>query len=272
MKKNRLLSIGEFSNLTNIHIKSLRYYDQIGVLKPAYTDPDSNYRYYIFSQLPLAEAIQMCIELDIPLKKFPDFCQENTSQIHYGSLIEYGTKKMETKFAEIQCNLKTLQFLHTEMLRAEQLIQHNDLVKMQFPSKMIWFEPCTEIFNSEEFYKLSYKTIQKLMAAGYQLFGGCGMLHYYHGEIEKRYLYLDIDKTAKGKRTNVTQIPALEMFCCIADSDCSYNVKKRFENILQSNDDYCIFENELISSNYSYENPQLELRYTKKINNIFTKY
>ena len=40
-----LISIGDLSKLTGVNIKSLRYYEKIGVLLPAYVDPDSRYRY-----------------------------------------------------------------------------------------------------------------------------------------------------------------------------------------------------------------------------------
>ena len=43
--------IGEFSKLTKTTIKTLRYYDEIGLLKPAYVDEENGYRYYTTSQL-----------------------------------------------------------------------------------------------------------------------------------------------------------------------------------------------------------------------------
>ncbi|RND01213.1 MerR family DNA-binding transcriptional regulator [Lysinibacillus halotolerans] len=49
--KEKLYSIGEVSKLMNISIKALRYYDKIGLFKPAYVDPNSNYRYYSDFQL-----------------------------------------------------------------------------------------------------------------------------------------------------------------------------------------------------------------------------
>lgn len=39
-------SIGKVSTACNIPIKTLRYYDEIDLLKPEYRDNDSNYRYY----------------------------------------------------------------------------------------------------------------------------------------------------------------------------------------------------------------------------------
>ena len=45
------LSIGKVAKLKNVSIKSLRYYDEIGIFKPALTDHTTGYRYYKESQL-----------------------------------------------------------------------------------------------------------------------------------------------------------------------------------------------------------------------------
>lgn len=41
-----MLKIGLFSKLSRVSIRMLRYYDEMGLLCPAYIDPDSDYRYY----------------------------------------------------------------------------------------------------------------------------------------------------------------------------------------------------------------------------------
>lgn len=46
-----MLTIGEFSRLSRVSTKTLRYYDQIGLLKPGYVSQESGYRYYEVSQL-----------------------------------------------------------------------------------------------------------------------------------------------------------------------------------------------------------------------------
>lgn len=43
--------IGQFSKLTKTTVKTLRYYDEIGLLKPEFTDEENGYRYYTTSQL-----------------------------------------------------------------------------------------------------------------------------------------------------------------------------------------------------------------------------
>ena len=88
MDKTKLLPIGAFAKLSGTNIKSLRYYDEIGVLPPAYVNPDTGYRYYALSQIHVVDAIQLCLELDIPLKQFPGFLDAQHKQIHYAKLLE----------------------------------------------------------------------------------------------------------------------------------------------------------------------------------------
>ncbi|MDM5247906.1 MerR family transcriptional regulator [Lysinibacillus sp. G4S2] len=49
-----MLTIGEFSKISHLTLKTLRYYDEIGLLKPAFIDAKNNYRYYNISQLETA--------------------------------------------------------------------------------------------------------------------------------------------------------------------------------------------------------------------------
>jgi DNA-binding transcriptional MerR regulator len=46
-----VFKISEFSRLSQVSMKTLRYYDHIGLLKPAHTDPLNGYRYYTTEQL-----------------------------------------------------------------------------------------------------------------------------------------------------------------------------------------------------------------------------
>jgi DNA-binding transcriptional MerR regulator len=46
-----MLKIGDFSSLAQVSIKTLRYYDERGLLSPAHVDPETGYRYYSASQL-----------------------------------------------------------------------------------------------------------------------------------------------------------------------------------------------------------------------------
>lgn len=46
-----MLKISEFSKLSGASVKTLRYYDRIGIVKPAFIDANTGYRYYSEEQL-----------------------------------------------------------------------------------------------------------------------------------------------------------------------------------------------------------------------------
>ena len=62
-----MLSIGEFSRLTHLSIRTLRRYHEAGLLEPEQVDASSGYRYYTPDQIPTAQVIHRLRELDVPL-------------------------------------------------------------------------------------------------------------------------------------------------------------------------------------------------------------
>lgn len=109
MDKQNLLTIGNLSKQTGVHVKSLRYYEQLGILIPAYTDPDTGYRYYTLSQIPVVGAIRVCIFLDIPLKEFTGFLTRDQRRIHYKKLLSHGTMLAHRKIRDIREKLRLLE-------------------------------------------------------------------------------------------------------------------------------------------------------------------
>jgi len=61
------LTIGAFSRLTHLSIKTLRYYHEVGLLEPAAVDPDSGYRYYWPGQAQTAHLVRRFRDLDLPV-------------------------------------------------------------------------------------------------------------------------------------------------------------------------------------------------------------
>ncbi len=138
--KNRLFSIGKLSTLTGVHIQSLRYYEELGILKPAYVDPQSGYRYYNFQHMRIVEAIQYCVELDIPLRQFRDFLLEEDGQIDYSRLIDDGIRLANEKMARMKARLAFLENVRREMLHARDC-RANARIKSIFPERLCWAVP-----------------------------------------------------------------------------------------------------------------------------------
>ena len=65
--------IGDFANLVNISIRTLRYYDEIGLLKPEIVDKFTNYRYYTEDNVVEAQFITLLKEVGFTLQEIIDY-------------------------------------------------------------------------------------------------------------------------------------------------------------------------------------------------------
>ena len=63
------LTISQFGRMSRLSRKTLRIYDDRGLLLPAHVDPDSGYRYYTRRQLATARHIRLLRLMEMPLDK-----------------------------------------------------------------------------------------------------------------------------------------------------------------------------------------------------------
>lgn len=64
-----MFKIGDFSKFSRVSVKTLRYYDEIGLLKPETVDSNTGYRYYSAEQLPRLNSIVGLKELGMNLPR-----------------------------------------------------------------------------------------------------------------------------------------------------------------------------------------------------------
>ena len=76
------MQIKEFAKLCGVSVRTLHYYDEIGILKPSFVDKDTGYRYYDEASLLRMQEILFYRELDFSLKSIaeilssPDYNKE----------------------------------------------------------------------------------------------------------------------------------------------------------------------------------------------------
>ena len=66
------MQIKEFADFTGVSVRTLHYYDEIGLLKPAYVENSTGYRYYDEVCLERMQEILFYRELDFSLKDISD--------------------------------------------------------------------------------------------------------------------------------------------------------------------------------------------------------
>ena len=66
------MPIKEFARLSGVSVRTLHYYDEIGLLRPASVDEQTGYRFYDESSLLRMQEILFYRELDFPLKSIAE--------------------------------------------------------------------------------------------------------------------------------------------------------------------------------------------------------
>ena len=71
-----MLKIGDFSKLCRVPVKTLRYYDEMGLLEPVQVDRFTGYRYYSIDQLPRLNRILALKDLGLSLEQVGQLLEE----------------------------------------------------------------------------------------------------------------------------------------------------------------------------------------------------
>lgn len=112
--RNDLLSIGEVAHLKGVGVKALRYYERIGILRPAYVNPDTGYRYYALRQMNELDVIVSCVQLGVPLKELADYVSERGA-MDISSLLERAYDLAKEKLRATQAILMELDGYRSEI-------------------------------------------------------------------------------------------------------------------------------------------------------------
>lgn len=90
-----LLSIGSFALLTGLSVPALRHYDEVGVLRPAFVDPRTRYRFYRLEQVRSARLISALRAVDVPIDEIRDVVEENDEAYLYYVLTNHRERLRE---------------------------------------------------------------------------------------------------------------------------------------------------------------------------------
>lgn len=75
-----MYSIGKFSNLCNVPVKTIRYYNDIGLLEPSFIDQVTGYRYYDYDKMKELNTIQVLKHCHFSLKEIEQIINGNNDR------------------------------------------------------------------------------------------------------------------------------------------------------------------------------------------------
>ena len=124
--KQTKLKIGEFSQLMQVTVKTLRHYEQIGILKPCEVDQWTGYRYYKLDQMQQLQSIRYLKDVGFSLEEIREMMENN-------SLVP-GIEQLESKIHTCEEELKILlarrERLH-QMVDSQRKLNSMDKISIQ---------------------------------------------------------------------------------------------------------------------------------------------
>jgi DNA-binding transcriptional MerR regulator len=114
-----MFKIGDFSKLSRVSVKTLRYYDELGLLKPTHVDHFTGYRYYSADQLPQLNRILALKDLGFSL--------EQAMHLLAGALVPAQMREiLRMKQAELQQHVQDAQARLARVEARLRLIEQED--------------------------------------------------------------------------------------------------------------------------------------------------
>lgn len=100
-----MLRIGEFARLSQVPTKTLRYYDEIGLLKPDHCDPETGYRYYAASQIEQLRRILALKDMGLSLEQIRFVLEERLPVEQMQAMLKTKRRELQLKIQESQAQI-----------------------------------------------------------------------------------------------------------------------------------------------------------------------
>ena len=143
-------SIGEMSKLHNVSIQTLRYYDRIGLLKPAYVNKENNYRYYTIDQFIVMDMIKYCKLMGLSLEEIKDLIGTDITPESIYKVLEKQKESIDKKIRELQQTRNYIDFLKDRVSVALERSLGEVVIEEYEERKVIAYEHRSESINELE--------------------------------------------------------------------------------------------------------------------------
>lgn len=128
-----MFKIGEFSKLVHVGVPTLRYYDQLGLLKPVEVDRFTGYRYYSASQLPRLNRILALRGLGFSLEQIGSLLDEDLTTDEMRGMLRLRHAQISQQLADAQSQLLEVETRLQQIEREQKMPNYDVLLKQVEP-------------------------------------------------------------------------------------------------------------------------------------------
>src|SRR5918998_3626456 len=100
-----MFRIGHFAKLSQVSVKTLRYYDERGLLRPMHTDLDTGYRYYSAEQFPRLNRILALKGMGLSLEQIASLLEDGLPAAELRGMLRLKQVELQQRIEDEQARL-----------------------------------------------------------------------------------------------------------------------------------------------------------------------
>jgi DNA-binding transcriptional MerR regulator len=124
-----VLKIGDFSRLAQVTIKTLRFYDEIGLFKPAVVDRFTGYRYYTLDQLPRLNRIVALKDVGFSLEQIADMLNSDLTADEVRGMLRLKRTELQQQIEDSQARLTRLDMRLRQIEMEDNMSDYEIIIK-----------------------------------------------------------------------------------------------------------------------------------------------
>lgn len=130
-----MLKIGDFSRLSRVSVRMLRYYDDVGLIKPTKVDDLTGYRFYNENQLPQMSKINALKDMGFSISMIKDILQYEDNVIEIEKVFKIHRKQLLEDIEKLNYQIKLLD-IALGKLRKDEVMKYNCVIK-EMPERYV---------------------------------------------------------------------------------------------------------------------------------------
>jgi DNA-binding transcriptional MerR regulator len=205
-----MYKIGEFSRITNLTVKALRYYDDENILNPSYRDEANGYRLYDENDFKKAELILLLRKLAFSISEIKDVLENYES---HDDLAYYLTEKkvqLSKKIKDYQNIIRTLE-AYISKEESEDIKMNYEVVHKDYDSVLV----AAVRFKGK--YEDTGKYFGKIFGLAKSKVNGTPFCCYYDGEYKDDDADIEVCVPVKepitGDGVATKRLPGIKAIC-----------------------------------------------------------
>ncbi|MDR3576701.1 MAG: MerR family transcriptional regulator [Anaerolineaceae bacterium] len=144
-----MFKIGEFSRISQVSVKTLRYYDEIGLLKPSQTDPFSSYRYYTADQMSRLNKILALKDLGLTLEQIAQLMKEDLPPPQLRGMLRLKQIEIQQRLEEEQTRLDRVETRLRQIETEDNMSAYEIVIKKLEPQLVCTIHDTAATYSSQ---------------------------------------------------------------------------------------------------------------------------